>query len=464
MKSWLQKRLAINPTGLFLKFGEETFTFGEIADSVTIVQKAFSASGIHSKNKLIVLLPNGIELVEVILTCFESGIISIPISTKFTSEELNSIVKEVQPDAIISNWNFSKKLQTNSIPLICIEEIPTLARGCQKFEIDESVSADNVCTILMTSGTTGQPKAVQLTFGNFQSSCENWNHFLQFDTTDQFLCCLPMTHIGGLAVIIRALIYGFSVNIAESFSSELLYQILSKDPVTLISLVPTMLQRIIDQPDGLQYLKSLRAILLGGGPASDNLLENCLNEKLNVVKTYGMTETCSGIVGLKILDQPEKKQFTGVPFKDVTLKIVNEEIVVSGPMVMKGYLNHSEANGIHNSRDLGWIDDGTLFLEMRRKDLIITGGENVNPKEVEELLKSFDGINDAVVVGVPDEEWGQLVTAYLTSENSKPDIKNITNHLKDRIASFKIPKVIHFVKSIPRDELGKIKYSELHFL
>ena len=223
-----------------------------------------------------------------------------------------------------------------------------------------------------------------------------------------------------------------------------------------------MLQRIIEQPDGLKYLKSLRAILLGGGPTSDTLLDLCIKEDLSIVKTYGMTETCSGIVGLCLKDNQHKKHFVGNPFRDVILEIKKKEIIISGPMVMKGYLNDADCNGVHNSQDFGWLDkEGTLFLDMRRKDLIITGGKNVNPREVENTLVSMDDILDAAVIGIPDDLWGQSVTAYVVVRNKNLTSKEINRYLIDNISKFKIPKEIHFVDAIPRNELGKIIYSKI---
>ena len=131
-------------------------------------------------------------------------------------------------------------------------------------------------------------------------------------------------------------------------------------------------------------------------------------------------------------------------------------------MVMKGYLNNVDCNGVHNSQDFGWLDsEGTLFLDMRRKDLIVTGGKNVNPKEVEDILISIDGISDAAVIGVSDDEWGQKVTAYVVVKNKNLSNNKINNALEGKISKFKIPKKIHFVDFIPRNELGKIIYSKI---
>ena len=261
--------------------------------------------------------------------------------------------------------------------------------------------------------------------------------------------------------MLRALKFGFSVNLVSTFEANLVLDTIIKYPVTIISLVPTMLKRILDLERGLKELKSLRWILLGGGPSPEYLLDLSIREKLNIVKVYGMSETCSGTVGLKLLDEPHKKLYAGRPFSGVKIWTENDELHISGPMVMKGYVGEVETNGTHTSHDLGRVDDDNLiFLDIRRKDLIVTGGENVNPLEVEKALLNIDGITDAAVVGVEDAEWGERVQAFVVSEFQISNF-NFRNPLKGKISDFKIPKEFIQVPSIPRNELGKIEYPQL---
>ena len=338
----------------------------------------------------------------------------------------------------------------------CVDTFHHFTNGYKK-------NPDDVCAIVLTSGTTGIPKAVQLTYGNFETSCANWHNFLKFKDDDQFLCCLPLHHIGGLAVLIRALIYGFSVNLVNEFQAEIVLKNIQNHPVTIISLVPTMLKRILDIDGGLEALKTLRHILLGGGPSPEYLLDICIKEKLNIVKVYGMSETCSGTIGLKLLDEPQHKFYAGRPFPNTKVWIENDEIHISGPMVMKGYVGETETNGTFNSHDLGRIDDDNLlFLDIRRKDLIVTGGENVNPIEVEECLMNIEGISDAAVVGIDDDEWGQKVTAYIVTASLENEF--LHSELKKFLSPYKIPKEYLQVSHIPRNELGKIVYEKLRSL
>jgi len=460
--SWLQNQVNQNPEKLFIQFGDNQFSYLDIAEMVQTYSRSLLRENIQPQDRILIYLPSGVELIEIILACFEIGAVAAPISPKLTEGERNVIIDKIQPKLIITNWNQKLPDFPSPIPVSCIEELPNASSGCSVIKNDYIYNSDDITAIILTSGTTGIPKAVQLTYGNFEASCNNWNVFLQFQSNDQFLCCLPLHHIGGLAVMLRALMFGFSVNLVSTFEAKLVLDTIIKYPVSIISLVPTMLKRILDLEGGLKAIKSLRWILLGGGPSPEYLLDLCIKEKLNIVKVYGMSETCSGTVGLKLLDEPQNKLYAGRPFNGAKIWTENNELYISGPMVMKGYVGEAATNGHHNSHDLGQVDNGNLvFLDIRRKDLIITGGENVNPLEVEEALLQIEGITDAAVIGVEDVEWGEKVVAYIV--NSEFGIRNseFRMKLKGRISDFKIPKEFIQVSSIPRNELGKIVYEKL---
>ncbi len=460
--SWLQNQVNQNPEKLFIQFGDNQFSYLDIAEMVQTYSRSLLRENIQPQDRILIYLPSGVELIEIILACFEIGAVAAPISPKLTERERNVIIDKIQPKLIITNWNQKLSDFSSPNPVSCIEELPNASSGCSVIKNDYIYNSDDITAIILTSGTTGIPKAVQLTYGNFEASCNNWNEFLQFQSNDQFLCCLPLHHIGGLAVMLRALMFGFSVNLVSTFEAKLVLDTIIKYPVSIISLVPTMLKRILDLEGGLKAIKSLRWILLGGGPSPEYLLDLCIKEKLNIVKVYGMSETCSGTVGLKLLDEPQNKLYAGRPFNGAKIWTENNELYISGPMVMKGYVGEAATNGHHNSHDLGQVDNGNLvFLDIRRKDLIITGGENVNPLEVEEALLQIEGITDAAVIGVEDVEWGEKVVAYIV--NSEFGIRNseFRMKLKGRISDFKIPKEFIQVSSIPRNELGKIVYEKL---
>ena len=398
--NWLQTQVQQNPQKLYVQEGDHKYSYMNVAEMVQAYSQAFLREGIQPHDRILICLPGSIEMTEIILACFEIGAVATPISCKFTDKEFESVISTIEPRLIITNWDRQEVFEGAPFAITCIEELLNSSGGCSVFSSKYEKNIDDICAIILTSGTTGIPKAVQLTYNNFETSCKNWNGFLQFEPDDQFLCCLPLHHVGGLAVLIRALIYGFSVNLVHTFDVKTVHNVVSNHPVTIISLVPTMLKRILAIKGGLESMKSLRHILLGGGPSPENLLDICIKEKLAIVKVYGMTETCSGTFGLKLLDEPHHKFYAGHPFPGTKVWIEKDEIHISGSMVMKGYVDEKETNGFHNTHDLGSLDaDNLLFLDIRRKDLIISGGENVNPLEVEECLMNVSGISDAAVVG-----------------------------------------------------------------
>jgi len=462
--NWLHTQLEQNPQKIYIQERKNTYTYLDVAEMVHAYSQALLRGGVKVHDRVIIYLPCNVTMVEIILSCFEIGVIAVPISTSLTQIELDRIINTLQPGIIISNWEGREKLKEKSFTIACIEELIISSGGCSIIPITYKKNLKDVCAIILTSGTTGTPKAVQLTYQNFETSCHNWNNFLEFQPGDQFLCCLPLYHIGGFAVLIRSLLYGFSVNLMQNFEEKSIHSTIEKYPVTIISLVPTMLKRILDINGGLRALKSLRHILLGGGPCPKYLLDLCIKEQLSIIKVYGMTETCSGTFGLKLLEEPENMHYAGRPFPGAKVWIDNNEIHISGLMVMKGYFGEEEIQGEHNSHDLGYIKEDLLFLDIRRKDLIISGGENINPIEVEECLINVDGIIDAAVVGKKDDKWGQKVIAYIVNTPTFKGNIYVQNELKKILSSYKIPKDYISVSQIPRNEIGKINYDKLDFL
>ena len=461
--NWLQKQVQQNLQTLFIQQGNYSYSFIDIADIVQTYSHSLLKEGIQPYDRILIYLPSSTQMAEIILACFEIGAIATPISVMLSERERRDVIEKITPALIITNWEYKASFNSYSLPLTPIEELPNSARGCSIVKNSYKQNSDDIAVIILTSGTSGIPKAVQLSYGNFETSCSNWNKFINFEHSDQFLCCLPLHHIGGLAVLIRALMYGFSVSLINEFQVEVVLKTIQNHTVTIISLVPTMLKRILDLDGGLKVLQSLRWILLGGGPSPEYLLDICIKEKLNIVKVYGMSETCSGTVGLKLLDEPSNKLYAGRPFPGAKVWTENDEIHISGPMVMKGYVGETETNSTFNSHDLGRIDDDNLlFLDIRRKDLIVTGGENVNPIEVEECLMNVEGISDAAVVGIDDDEWGQKVTAYIVTTSFENEL--LHSELKKSLSPYKIPKEYLQVSHIPRNELGKIAYEKLRSL
>lgn len=311
-------------------------------------------------------------------------------------------------------------------------------------------------TVVHTSGTTSAPRAVELTVGNHHASARASARALGVESGDRWLCVLPVFHVGGLAVLLRSAIYATTAVVHERFDVERVRNALEAGEVTVASFVSTMLHRLRDA--GLQSAPALRVALLGGGSIPAGLLEWARECRLPVAPTYGMTETASQIVTVAPADALRGER-AGAPLEGVELRIaVDGEIQVRGPMVAPG---ECDEDGWLHTGDLGVLDArGRLTVTGRRKDVIVTGGENVMAPKVEEALRAHPGVADAAVAGLPDAEWGERVAAWVVLEAEVASCDLIA-HCRGLLASFEVPKEVHPVAQLPRNATGKVVRSRL---
>jgi o-succinylbenzoate---CoA ligase len=339
-----------------------------------------------------------------------------------------------------------------------------LARGATVVPIDTRLSEDEralrraqaqarpspggVATVMHTSGTTSVPKPVELTYGNWLAGALGSAVALGLDPAERWLCPLPLTHVGGLSILIRSTIYATTAAVHDGFDTDAVLRDLMEPArrITMISLVPTMLNRLLQA--GLQRPPALRWALLGGAPIGPELLERALAAGVPVAPTYGMTEGCSQL-------------FTfGFPLPGVEFELSggDQEILVRGPMVAPGAL--AEDGWLHTG-DLGRTDArGRLEIVGRRSNTIISGGENVAPEEVEGVLRQHPGVVDVAVIGRPDPEWGEVLVALVVTGNGL-DPDQLRAHCRARLAAFKVPKLVEFVDRLPRTNSGKLLRREL---
>jgi O-succinylbenzoic acid--CoA ligase len=300
-------------------------------------------------------------------------------------------------------------------------------------------------TVVFTSGTSGRPKPVALTAQNHEASALASAWSLGVAPDDRWLCCLPLWHVGGLAVLHRSAVYGTTAVLHDGFDAARVRDSIESGEATVVSLVATMLRRLVGA--GLDRWPALRAALVGGGPVPRDLVEWAAEAGFPLRPTYGMTETASQVAT------------DGRPLPGVELRIAGDgEILVRGPMVAPGA---PAADGWLHTRDRGRLDDdGVLHVEGRIDDTIVTGGENVAAAEVEEALLSHPAVADAAVAGRPDPEWGEAVTAFVVAGEAVSD-GELAAHCRERLAPFKVPKAIVRVDELPRNAAGKVLRARL---
>jgi O-succinylbenzoic acid--CoA ligase len=311
---------------------------------------------------------------------------------------------------------------------------------------------DAVHCRILTSGTSGHPRPIGLTYGNHLWSAVGSAFNLGIEPTDRWLCCLPLHHVAGLSIVMRSVIYGTGAVIHPGFDVDAVAASLEGDGVTLISLVATQLSRLLEA--GVDLLP-LRAVLVGGGPVPVEVLEEALGRGASVVQTYGLTEAASQVTTLTPEEGARKLGSAGRPLLTTHLRIQDGEILVQGPIVAPGC---ADEDGWLHTGDLGRIDDeGFLYVEDRLGDVIMSGGENVLPAEVEEVLLRHPDVADAAAVGRADAQWQEAVTAVVVLHTgADASAEELRRHCAEELASFKVPKRFEFADELPRTDSGKL--------
>ena len=319
--------------------------------------------------------------------------------------------------------------------------------------------------ILYTSGTTGHPRGAVLTHSALIASAAASAANLGWQRDDCWLLAMPIGRIGGLSILTRCLAARTAVALEPGFDAATLPMRIDATGSTLVSLVPTMLAQTLDAHPHWNAPAHLRAILVGGAAAPLALLRRAIERGLPIVITYGCTETCSQVVATPYEHRFETAQFAaGRPLAGVELRVNEGHLHVRGPMLMAGYLGEPAlpAGAWFDTNDLGHLDEGGfLHVHARRADLIITGGENVYPAEIERVLQMCPGIREAGVFGLPDPIWGQVVAAVLVADRAPPEDGDLLTYLHDRLAPFKRPRKVCFVPTLQHTAAGKLDRTAL---
>lgn len=480
MPNWLKKRALLTPNRQAINYKGKTITFANLYQAAYEIAGKLTSKGIKDKQFTAVLLQNHLDSAVILLALQLLGVRAVILNNRLTAEELIWQIKDSNSVFLLSEEKFLEKLNNISgsmpdLPVFTKEELAE-APIEEPLIIDE-IELDDICTIMYTSGTTGYPKGVMQTYGNHWWSATASSLNLGLHENDCWLCTVPLFHISGYSILMKSIIYGMKMVLHERFDVNETLIAIRKEQVTIMSVVSTTLTMILDYLQDERLPKSFRCMLLGGGPASLPLLERCVEKEIPVFQTYGMTETSSQIVTLSPEDSFQKLGSAGKPLFPSQLKIIQDgreamanepgEIIVKGPNVTPGYLNREKDGhkdfheGWLHTGDIGFLDEeGFLFVLDRRSDLIISGGENIYPAEIEGVLTSHPAIKDAGVIGRQDEKWGEIPVAFLVNTAPVSEI-DIMDFCKEKLAKYKIPKKIYFIDEIPRNASKKILRREL---
>lgn len=472
----LLKRVSLTPNRYMLHFENKHFTFKEIYELAYKTAGYLQAYGVQKGDIISVLLRNHVDTAVILLSLQLLGGVAVILNNRLTAEELSWQMSDSNSKLLITEKKFEDKLSTlnPSFPTLWKESLEELPN--EEPVLQEEISLTDICTVMYTSGTTGNPKGVLQTYGNHWWSATGSALNLGIKEDDVWLCSVPLFHISGFSILMRSIIYGMKVVLHESFEEKRTIEAIEEEKVTIMSVVTTMMGRIMEELEDKKLPPYFRCMLLGGGPAPLPLLERCVEKGIPVYQSYGMTETSSQIVTLAPEYSIKKLGSAGKALFPSQIKIVDStgnvvkaqqsgEIVVKGPNVTIGYLNQEKqdifSDGWLKTGDIGYLDDeGFLYVQDRRSDLIISGGENIYPAEIEGVLTAHPKVIDAGVIGVEDVRWGQVPVSFVKAQE-QIDEEELLAFCSEKLAKYKLPKRIFLVEVIPRNASRKLLRREL---
>lgn len=406
-----------------------------------------------------------------------AGRTALPLNTRLTAAEIAQQLVDARVALLLAAPGDPRladlAARVPGLEIVIAPEFATLpepARPLPPIEHD----ADAVLAVLYTSGTSGRPKGACLTWGNFEASARAAAERLGDVVAGRWLACMPLFHVGGLSILMRNVLHGGPVRLHARFDAAAVSSTLDQGDIAAVSLVPTMLSRLLAVRGSRSAPPGLRVVLLGGAAAAPELVNRALAAGYPVCPTYGLTEATSQVA---TASPPLPGALRALPMRSVlgtAVRIVVDgqdtasgqpgEILVRGPTVMRGYLHAPEATahalngGWLHTGDIGYLDaDGGLHVLDRRNDLVVSGGENVYPAEIEAVLLEHPAVADAGVSGVADADLGARVVAWLVVVNGAtvtPD--ELVRHCRERLAGFKLPREFRFVDTLPRNASGKL--------
>lgn len=495
LRELLKQRAEATPEKPFL-FSEadgRSYTYAEFDAAVNRAVRLLAAHGIEKGDRVSLLMPNSAEYLIAYFACFKLGALAGPINSLLKPPEMAYVIANSEAKALLVNSEFREKIESIAGELQDLDAVIEFDderkatagfSGAREQLPVAGIERDDEAIIIYTSGTTGKPKGCLLTHGNLLANARQIAGWLGFTERDRLLTVMPLFHMNAVSVTTMTPLYaGGSTVVSPKFSASRFWQMISDYEVTSFGSVATMLTMLLEKypkgvPAGLKT-EQLRFAMCGSAPVPAEVMKSfeetfhCL-----VIEGYGLSEsTCRSTFNPP--DTRRRPGSCGMPIGN-EMKVVDEEdrevpdgslgeIVLRGENILKGYYKNAEANerafrgGWFHTGDVGYRDaDGFYYIVDRKSDMIIRGGENIYPREIDETLYEHRAVAAAATIGIPDELYGEEVTAFVVLKNGETATEEeLLEHCRARLADYKCPKTIHLVQEIPKGPTGKLLKREL---
>jgi fatty-acyl-CoA synthase len=498
--SWPMRRARIDSAGLALRQGDRSRSYGELADRVEHLARSFVSLGVGYGDRVAYLGLNDLATFEAFFAATRIGALFVPLNTRLTAAEIAYLLGDAQPSVLLYGPEHAEVVAAADPIGHGVRTVLPISDPTQRYEgliesaaelpaVRSEVSLSDDALILYTSGTTGRPKGAVLTHENLTFNTMNQLAHADVLSSDVALCICPLFHATGLGqVTLPTLFKGGTVVVVPKFDAEQVLSAIGQLRINSFAAVPTMLQMLCEHPNfAATELGSLRFAIYGGSMVIERVARAWQQRGVSILQGYGMTEASPGVYMAPEAGASEHPVSIGSPhfFTDVSLDAPGiddsgqrdaepgamGELLVRGPNVFRGYWNRPAdtelafSNGWFRSGDVLRIgDDGWAYVVDRVKDMIISGGENVYPAEVESAITALSGVLDCAVVAEKDERWGEVGHAFvIVTEDGKVawSQASMRERLRETLAAFKIPRLIEFVDELPRTATGKVRKQEL---